>query len=55
MPYEKFAWMCIWLSLQADDPKLRDMLMRLAGIWIRASLKKPTIPTPPKTGVHGGG
>jgi hypothetical protein len=43
MPYEKFAWTCIWLSLQADDPKLRDMLMRLARIWIRATLKKPTI------------
>jgi hypothetical protein len=43
MPYEKFARTCIWLSLQADDSELRDMLMHLARIWIRAGLKKQTI------------
>jgi hypothetical protein len=39
MKHENHAWMCIWLSLQAD-PELRDMLIRLARIWIRADIRE---------------
>jgi hypothetical protein len=38
MNYQKYAWLCIWLSLEAE-PSLRDMLMRFARIWVRASIR----------------
>jgi hypothetical protein len=39
MQYEEYARRCLWLSLGADA-ELRDMLLRLARIWIRASVRR---------------
>jgi hypothetical protein len=39
MHYQEFARVCIRLSLDAD-PDLRDMLLRLARLWVRAALRK---------------
>jgi hypothetical protein len=41
--YEEYARSCIHLAQQADTQELRDMLMRLARIWVRASLREEAL------------